>query len=105
MNSFRLKRITSVESKKFDFSIFMAAYLAPRYVILQIAPPLTALSIYAINTSNCPLFVYSKQLEDTLPPLLYTVELSQEIAAERYMEDYGDDVQAKHKGKEWNLHL
>ena len=105
MNSYKLKGITKVESKKFDFSMNMAAYLAPRYVVLQLAAPLTALSIFAINTSSCPLFVYCDQLANTLPPLLYSTELAYEIAAERYMEDYGDDEQAAHKGKEWILFL
>lgn len=55
---------------------YMSSVVSPRSVLLQLVPVLTVWSIFSVDMSRSPLFVFSSRLEESLPPLMATNALA-----------------------------
>lgn len=51
---------------------YLYCIIIPRSILLQICPPLTVFCVFCSYTAMFPLFVYSKELNNFLCPLIYT---------------------------------
>ena len=56
--------------RKGMFVQFLSAMTSCRSVMWQLVPGLTAFAIVSVDTSACPIFVFSEQMRSYLPPLL-----------------------------------
>ena len=68
----RVKSIasTSINNVQDVFVQYLSAMTSCRSVMWQIIPGMTAFAIFAVDTSACPVLVFSKRLQQYLPPLL-----------------------------------
>lgn len=55
--------------RKLDFLEYLASQVAVRVVLIQLIPMFTIWSIFAVELATCPVFIWSKDLNERLPPL------------------------------------
>ena len=58
--------------RKGMFTLFLSATSSCRSVLWQIIPGMTGFAIVAVETSECPILVFSSEVRSNLPPLVKT---------------------------------
>ena len=68
-NNERIQKQRNHYFRQMEFMDFLSAQVIVRVILIQLIPFLTIWSILAVEIASCPIFIFSKDLQELLPPL------------------------------------